>query len=341
MRNFEGFYRGINLGGWISQCGKNYNDEHYSTFITEKDIEKIASMGLDHVRMPVDYNVIQTDDGNIIESGMAYIENCIGWCKKHGLNIVIDLHKTCGYIFDDPTYCGFFANEKLQEQFIYLWKEIAERYGNDEHIAFELLNEITSAEFTDSWNKIASRTVKEIRKIAPETKIIIGGIFNSSIYGLTLLDIPWDKNIVLTFHCYSPLVFTHQGAQWVDRLDMSYRTTFPKKAEELRADSEKFFGKDFLAEFDGISGTIDSSYFVKMFGDAVKVSEKLNLPLYCGEYGVIDRADTKGTVNWFRLINETFENLHIARAVWSYKEMDFGITDKHYEPVYDELIRLL
>lgn len=43
MRNFDGFYKGIDLGGWISQCGKNYNDEHYSTFITEKDIEKIAS----------------------------------------------------------------------------------------------------------------------------------------------------------------------------------------------------------------------------------------------------------------------------------------------------------
>ena len=63
MRNFDGFYKGIDLGGWISQCGKNYNDELYSSFISEKDIEKIASMGLDNVRMPVDYNVIQTDDG--------------------------------------------------------------------------------------------------------------------------------------------------------------------------------------------------------------------------------------------------------------------------------------
>lgn len=64
--------------------------------------------------MPVDYNVIQTDDGEIIESGMAYIESCVGWCKKHGLNIVIDLHKTCGYIFDDPSYCGFSATKSCR-----------------------------------------------------------------------------------------------------------------------------------------------------------------------------------------------------------------------------------
>lgn len=234
-----------------------------------------------------------------------------------------------------------FGNEKLQDQFVYLWQEIARRYGNDSHIAFELLNEITSADFTDSWNKIASRTVKEIRKIAPETKIVIGGIFNSSIYGLTLLDIDWDENIVLTFHCYNPLVFTHQGAGWVDRLDKSYRTKFPATAEKLLADSRKYFGEDFTSDFDGITGMIDSGFFVKMFADAVKVAEKLELPLYCGEYGVIDRADPESTLNWFRMINEAFEQLHIARAVWSYKEMDFGITDEHNAPIYDELIKVL
>mgnify|MGYP001530794190 FL=1 len=86
---------------------------------------------------------------------------------------------------------------------------------------------------------------------------------------------------------------------------------------------------------------IDSSFFVKMFSDAIKVAEKLDLPLYCGEYGVIDQADTEGTLNWFRLIHEAFEKYHIARAVWSYKEMDFGITDEHYAPIYDELIKVL
>ena len=146
---------------------------------------------------------------------------------------------------------------------------------------------------------------------------------------------------MLTFHCYNPLVFTHQGAGWVDRLDKSYRTKFPARAEKLLADSRKYFGEDFTSDFDGITGMIDSGFFVKMFADAVKVAEKLELPLYCGEYGVIDRADPESTLNWFRMINEAFEQLHIARAVWSYKEMDFGITDEHYAPIYDELIKVL
>ena len=82
---------------------------------------------------------------------------------------------------------------------------------------------------------------------------------------------------------------------------------------------------------------LDSGFFVKLFAKAVKVAEKLDLPLYCGEYGVIDRADPESTLNWFRMINEAFEQLHIARAAWSYKEMDFDLRADRLKPVFDEL----
>ena len=36
MRKFEGFYRGINLGGWLSQG--SLEKEHLDTFITEDEI---------------------------------------------------------------------------------------------------------------------------------------------------------------------------------------------------------------------------------------------------------------------------------------------------------------
>ena len=43
MSEFKGFVRGVNLGGWLSQCG--YEKEHLETFITEKDIERINRGG--------------------------------------------------------------------------------------------------------------------------------------------------------------------------------------------------------------------------------------------------------------------------------------------------------
>ena len=76
MRKFEGFQRGINLGGWISQCVSRDN-EHFETFITKKDIERIAGWGLDHVRLPIDYDIVMNEDDTFIEDGFALIDRCI------------------------------------------------------------------------------------------------------------------------------------------------------------------------------------------------------------------------------------------------------------------------
>lgn len=66
-----------------------------------------------------------------------------------------------------------------------------------------------------------------------------------------------------------------------------------------------------------------------------------NVPLYCGEYGVIDNVDTDATLRWFQDIHDVFEECQIGRAVWSYKEMNFGITGEHYSPIYEELLKCL
>ena len=71
MKEFNGFQKGINLGGWISQFEK-YDEKHFESFITEKDIEYIASVKFDHVRVPVDYNVLEDEEGNILPKGFEY-----------------------------------------------------------------------------------------------------------------------------------------------------------------------------------------------------------------------------------------------------------------------------
>ena len=342
MKEFKGFDKGVNLGGWLSQCGKNYTEEHYSTFILEEDIRKIASWGLDHVRLPVDYNVIQTDDGQFIESGFAHIDRAIAWCEKYGLNLVLDIHKACGFVFDDASYCSFFTDEKMQDLFVLLWQELSRRYGNKQNVVFELLNEVTAREFAEPWNRIAKRTIAAIREIATETKILIGGIFNSSIFGLTLLEAPFDENVVFTFHCYSPMPFTHQGAHWIATMPADYRMGYPVIAAEMNACSQKIFGDDYYAEYESLGDDmLSSAYFEKMFATALEVSRKFDVPLYCGEYGVIDLADADSTLRWYQDIHAALANHNIPRAAWSYKEMNFGLSDEHYAPVLSELLKVL
>ena len=118
MKRFEGFQKGVNLGGWISQYYRR-DEEYFNTFITEEDIEEIAALGFDHVRVPVDYNVLEDEEGNVLEAGFKHLEDCRRWCADRGLNMLIDLHECYGYSFDplkkDMDRERFFYDKDLQE----------------------------------------------------------------------------------------------------------------------------------------------------------------------------------------------------------------------------------
>ena len=74
---------------------------------------------------------------------------------------------------------------------------------------------------------------------------------------------------------------------------------------------------------------------------AIRTAEETGTCLYCGEYGVIDKATPEDTVKWYRVIHEVLEKYQISRAAWNYKEMDFGLSDARLDGVRDELIKYL
>ena len=227
MRKFEGYVHGIDLGGWLSQC--DYSQDRLDNFIKKSDIEKIKSWGLDHVRVPVDYNIFQSDDGKLIERGFECVQRCIDWCGEVGLNMILDLHKTRGFSFDKGEgEKNFFDDGQLQQAFYDLWEEFSRRYVKyADRLAFELLNEVTDQSYIDSWNRISGEAIKVIRKYSRDVKIIVGSYWNNSLDAMKDLAPPADENIVYTFHCYDPLIFTHQGAYWVDEMPRDFRLEYP------------------------------------------------------------------------------------------------------------------
>ena len=312
-----GFTRGVNLGGWMSQC--DYSEERLNGFIREEDFARIAEWGLDHVRLPVDYNVLEEPAGDAWRAdGFDRINRAAEWCRKNGLNLVIDLHKTAGFSFDaDEQETGFFSSERYQERFYRLWEQIASRCaGSPDHIAFELLNEVTDPAFMDTWNRVADTCIRRIRAIAPKHLILVGGYHNNSAHAVPALNPPADDRVIYNFHCYEPLRFTHQGAPWVPEMDTAFRLSFDEAA-------------------------IPEDYFDKLFAPALEAARKNGAELYCGEYGVIDRAAPEDTVKWFRMIHDTFERYGISRCAWSYREMDFGLSDPRMDGVRAELLPLL
>ena len=258
MRKFEGYRKGINLGGWISQS--SLEKEHMDTFIVEKDIEKIAGMGMDHVRLPIDFEVIEDEEGQEKPEGYRYIDSCISWCKKNHLNMILDLHKTAGYVFDDAKNCvDFFHSKELQKRFQNLWRRLSKRYGKEaDMLAFEILNEVVDSAMKDIWNDLAEDTIRLIRENAKDTWILIGGTRNNSIVSIPELKKPYDDKIVFNFHCYEPLIFTHQAAYWVPGMEADYRLDYPMTTGEYLEETRKHIAENY-AEL--LAGMLDCLWY--------------------------------------------------------------------------------
>ena len=310
-----GFKKGVNLGGWFSQC--DYSEDRLNNFITEADFKQIAALGFDHVRIPIDYNVIQNPDGTMRPEGLRRIDAALALCDKYGLKTVLDLHKTPGYSFDaEEKEAGFFENESYQERFYWIWETLAEWFGGmSDRVAFELLNEVTEARYLPAWKRISRECVRRIRFFAPDTIILLGSYNWNSARTVPELDAPYDDKMVYNFHFYEPHVFTHQGAYWMPELQNT------RMAYADCGASEQWF-EDFLAP-------------------AVEKAEKEHCELYCGEFGVIDIVPPEEAVKWFRDLHKVFERHGIAHAVWSWKQMDFGLIDARMDGVRDELLKLL
>lgn len=295
----------------MSQC--DYSTERLDCFIMEKDFEIIASWGIDHVRLPVDYDVAE-----LMDDGIARIRRAVDAAKRSGLNVMLDLHKAPGYSFDaGENESGFFDNREYQERFFRLWERLAEEFGRDhEYVAFDLLNEITDISYLPEWKRIATECIGRIRRFAPDSVIVIGSYNYNDVRAVRDLDAPQDDLVAYSFHCYEPHDFTHQGAYWDPNLDREKRIAF----------------KD--------SGT-DADMFEGLFESALEKAAEYGADLYCGEYGVIDVASPEDALEWYKVINSVFERHGISRTAWSYKEMDFGLADARMDKVREELLKYL
>ncbi|MCR4752165.1 MAG: cellulase family glycosylhydrolase [Eubacterium sp.] len=342
---FEGFQKGVNLGGWISQFAA-WDPVHFDTFITRDDIAHIASLGFDHVRVPVDYNVLEDEEGNTLEGGFRHLEECRQWCEEFGLHMLIDLHECYGYSFDplkkDMDRKRFFYDEALQERFLDLWRKIALRFRDHAaQVAFEPLNEVVLMEVADAWNDLAGRYIGVMREIIPDCRLVIGGVCYNSVLTVPLLSLPVHEGIVYNFHCYEPMAFSHQGAYWIEDMPRDFRIGYPRTLKEYQE-----AGKD-IAAFRGGAvwqegiREIGEGFFEDIFAPAIEKAKKDGVPLYCGEYGVIDLAESADKLRWLQDIHAALNKFGIGRALWNYKEKDFGMQDERFDGIREQFIRIL
>ncbi len=203
--------RGTNLAHLLSQSDKRGADRE--KFITKQDIQNIAKMGFDHVRLPIDEEQMWDENGNRHTESFEIMVNCIDWCAENNLRVIVDLHILRSHHFNAKKK-PLWTDLAEQEKFYDLWRDLSKtliKYPNS-LVDYELMNEAVAND-PELWNNLVGNAVRAIREIEPERTIVIGSNKWQQVQTFDVLKVPEnDKNILLNFYFYEPFLLTHYNA---------------------------------------------------------------------------------------------------------------------------------
>ena len=236
--------RGINLGGWMLQepylfqftgaadsqhefkeklvefIGQentdNFYNAWYENFITQGDVDSLASHGYNSIRLPMHYDLftlpIQDEpvsgENTWIDLGFSMVDNLLDWCESNNMYLILDLHAAPGGqgfgsdINDyNPNLPSLWESEENKNKTIALWGKLAERYSDEPWIGgYDLLNETHWDLAENELRNFYIDVTNEIRQYDQNHIIFIeGNGYANDFSGLTP---PWDDKMVYSFHKY-------------------------------------------------------------------------------------------------------------------------------------------
>ena len=359
MKKIEGLSCGMGIGGWLTNY-KRFNVlpkerrleitvgdmEHFETYITRDDIEYIASLGFDHVRLGFDQIVLEEKPFVYRKSIINILKRFVAWCEEFSLRPVLNMHKAVGNYCDILDESGLMQTPALQERFIAVWTMLEDEFSKNENVVFELLNEVVSAT-ADEWNAVAESTLSAIRAKNSNRLVVIGGIEWNNPPGLDHVRIFDDENVIYTFHSYAPFEFTHQrGVLQKDPLYYNRAMAYPSGDIERYRDYHRVVhgNNNAYAKYDsmGIEFLRDELAPVKRF-----IERNPDKVLWCGEFGTIRHADIRSRENWMRDMIAILKEWDVPYCVWNYLSTPndgnrFSLVDDDNRRILsDELARVL
>jgi hypothetical protein len=229
--------KGVNLGGWLlwegwiwgggydaetpiarrleevlgAQGARDFRNQVYSQFVTEKDIARIAAMGFNTVRVPINHRLLDdAGPGAGKDAGWQVLDRLLDWCEKHRVYVVLDLASAPGgqskYFCADPDGGGrLWDSEDNQARTALWWKAVAARYKDRRIIAgYDLLDEPIPP---DGAKLVAlyKRIIAAVREGDRGHLVFLQGADFSRDLGV--FSGPLDPNQAYTFHMYTWLTF--------------------------------------------------------------------------------------------------------------------------------------
>ena len=70
-------------------------EDHWNTWIVESDLDTLASVGINHIRIPLGFWTMIPTTGNepyVNHTQLAHLEQMLGWMYKRSMRALIDMH---------------------------------------------------------------------------------------------------------------------------------------------------------------------------------------------------------------------------------------------------------
>lgn len=275
---------------------------YMDNYITETDLARIKALGFNHVRLPFSYRHFESDaqPGQWREEGFQRLDRLIGWCRRQGLWVLLDLHSAPGCQAADWNAesahgeIQLWDNAQDQERVAALWQEIARRYRREPTVmAYEVLNEpdTGSARQVASLNAFHLRCIHAIRQVDRRHIIVVDGDKHATDLRVLEAGTFADPQVMAAFHFY------HQYTPPLREL-----TSFPG------TNNGQIIDKAFLVQRTGLDRRSDR--------------ERIPRPEYLDEFGfsywtptvATQRKIIETTINWC-------EEQNVHWCLWHWKDV--------------------
>ena len=323
----------IMLRGFVSS-GFSYYTPGFPVKVDEELYSELTKLNLNTVRISLSYDLFyDSDSPNQYKSSIwDWINFHIILAKKYNVYLILQMTQIEGAQFTPipniPFDYRIWSNTDIQNNFISLWTEIAERYYNEEHIAgYSLFCEPVCSETVNQWADLANRAIKKIREVDKNHIIFIERAYGEDEVRRELTEeeiIPVDaffkindKNIVYEFYYFETDDYTHQFASWRPELQKNESYPDPKtiiRYHEKNGEKDEFsFDKDYL-EF----------YLKKQ----IEFGSRENVPISVWGFGLTQNCyrNENGGIQWMKDVIDLFNKYHLNWTVF-YNSPFFGIKD--------------
>jgi endoglucanase len=299
--------RGINLGNALEAPAEG----EWGVTLRSEYFDIIKHAGFTSVRIPVRWSAHAPAEPPyaIAPEFFARVDWAVREALSRGLSVVIDDHHYAE-LFQDP--------QRELPRLIALWDQIAAHYRDySDDVFFELLNE-PQGELTDElWQQdVMLKLLETVRRTNPDRVMIVGpGHFNSFDHLANLRLPDEDRRLIVTFHYYRPMSFTHQTAYWVKGSDLWKGTTWAGTADQRQA-------------------------LRKDFDEAAEWATANRRVLYLGEFGAYSAADIESRVRWTAAVVQEAQQRGFSWAYWEFNS-DFGAYDPKAHAWREDLLNAL